>query len=179
MSNELAFYGELLGKIKNRIHRAQTDPTIFATACCKNLTRGQLRMNTDKRNPKAIASSASDQTFDALLEQVRGLVQSARKTAATAINSLQVMTSFEIGRMIVEHEQQGAQRAEYGKLMLKTLSDRLTAEFGRGFSKSNLEYMRRFFLEYRNRSEQIAQMASGQSAAVFPLIEWAREEGEE
>ena len=54
----------------------------------------------------------NDQAFDALLEQIRGLVQSARKTAATAINSLQVSTRFEIGRMIVEHEQQGVQRAE-------------------------------------------------------------------
>jgi predicted nuclease of restriction endonuclease-like (RecB) superfamily len=80
-----------------------------------------------------------------------------------------VRTNFEIGRLIVEHEQQGAQRAEYGKLVLKTLADRLTAEFGRGFSKSNLEYMRRFFLEYRNRSKQIAQMASGQSVASFSL----------
>jgi hypothetical protein len=98
-------------------------------------------MNADKRNPKAIASSASDQTFDALLEQIRGLVQSARKTAATTINSLQVMTSFEIGRMIVEHEQQGAQRAEYGKLVLKTLSDRLAAEFrSRLFKKQSGVY---------------------------------------
>jgi DUF1016 N-terminal domain len=89
------------------------------------------------RTPRA---GTNNQTFDALLEQIRSLVQSARKTAATAINSLQVITSFEIGHMIVEHEQRGAQRAKYGQLVLKTLSDRLTAEFGRGFSKSNLEY---------------------------------------
>lgn len=109
--------------------------------------------NVPAENHKAIGE---------LLEQVRGLVHSARKTAAAAINSLQVHTNFEIGRMIVEHEQHGRQRAEYGKLVLKMLSERLSAEFGRGFSKSNLEYMRRFFLEYRDLSEQIAQTMSGQ-----------------
>ena len=126
-------------------------------------------MNPDQPHPRTPRAGTNDRAFDALLEQIRNLVQSARKTAATAINSLQVITSFEIGRMIVEHEQQGAQRAKYGQLVLKTLSDRLTTEFGRGFSKSNLEYMRRFFLEYRNRSAQIAQTPSGQSAAIFSL----------
>ena len=134
----------------------------------ESCTGGQA-MNPDQPNTRALQAGTNDQTLNALLEQICSLVQSARKTAATAINSLQVITSFEIGRMIVEHEQQGAQRAKYGQLVLKTLSDRLTAEFGRGFSKSNLEYMRRFFLEYRNRAGQIAQMPSGQSPAIFSL----------
>lgn len=105
----------------------------------------------------------------ALLEEVRGLIRSARNSVATAVNAVQVATSFEIGRMIVEHEQHGSQRAEYGKLVIKTLSERLAAEFGRGFSKSNLEYMRRFFQEYRDRAAPIAQMASGQLVQAFPL----------
>src|SRR4030042_1174514 len=116
-----------------------------------------------KRNPHIVEAKGSgheNQTVEALLEQVRGLIRAARKSAATAINSLQVITSYEIGRMIVEHEQKGAQRAEYGKLVLKALSERLTTEFGRGFSRTNLEYMRRFFLEYCNLVAQIAQMPS-------------------
>ncbi|MDI9469686.1 MAG: PDDEXK nuclease domain-containing protein, partial [Bacillota bacterium] len=67
---------------------------------------------------------------------------------------------FEIGRRIVEHEQGGEERAEYGKALLKELSAALTAEFGRGFSKRNLEYMRRFYLAYQDR--RIAQMPSAQ-----------------
>ena len=102
-------------------------------------------MTSDQPHTRTPQVGTHDQAFHALLEQIRNLVQSARKTAATAINSLQVITSFEIGRMIVEHEQQGAQRAKYGQLVLKTLSDRLTAEFGRGFSRSNLRNMRLFF----------------------------------
>ena len=59
------------------------------------------------------------------------------------------------------HEQQGESRAEYGKEVLKRLAEKLTVEFGRGFSKSNLEYMRRFFLAYQDRMP-IAQSATGQ-----------------
>lgn len=59
-----------------------------------------------------------------------------------------VYTYYEIGRMIVEDEQQGKERAEYGKQVLKELSNRLTAEFGKGFSADNLENMRRFSLAY-------------------------------
>jgi len=72
-----------------------------------------------------------------------------------------VMTNFEIGRLIVEHEQAGEERASYGKQVLKELSGKLTLEFGRGFSKSNLEYMRRFFLEYKKQVPEIAQTPSG------------------
>ena len=74
-----------------------------------------------KRDPHIVETKRSgddNQNIGALLEQVRGLIQTTRKSAATAINSLQVITNFEIGRMIVEHEQQGLQRAEYGKLVL-------------------------------------------------------------
>ena len=64
------------------------------------------------------------------------------------------MTNFEIGRRIVEHEQKGAKRAGYGQEMLKALSTRLTEEFGRGFSVTNLQLMRKFFIENKNRIQQ-------------------------
>lgn len=124
-----------------------------------------------KDDPHRIEKNAiieADQTLGALLDQVRGLVQSARKTAVTAINSLQVLTNFEIGRIIVEHEQHGAQRAEYGKLVLKMLSERLSAEFGRGFSRTNLQHMRQFFLAYRHRIPAICQMPSGKLQGTSP-----------
>ncbi len=100
-----------------------------------------------------------------LVAELRGLIQSARHAASRAVNSLQVMTNFEIGRRIVEHEQQGERRAEYGKALLKALSERLTEEFGKGYSQTNLEYMRRFYLEWSHRTAQIAQKASGQLLA--------------
>ena len=128
-------------------------------------------MSMKKRDPHIVETKRSgggDQNIGTLLERVRELVRAARKSAGTAINSLQVITSYEIGRIIIEHEQQGVRRAGYGKSVLKTLSERLTAEFGRGFSKSNLEYMRRFYMEYCNRVAQIAQMPSGQSQTPLP-----------
>src|SRR5215813_6802757 len=97
--------------------------------------------------------------FGALIAEVRDLIQSARHAAATTVNTLQVLTNFEIGRRIVEHEQRGAARAEYGKELLKELSARLTEEFGKGFSMTNLKLMRQFFIENRHR---ISQKASDQ-----------------
>ncbi len=102
----------------------------------------------------------------ALYERIRELVVNARRTVARGIDLVQVHTNFEIGRHIVAHEQQGATRAKYGKEVLKRLAEKLTAEFGRGFSKSNLEYMRRFFLAYQDRLP-IAQSETGQSLTVL------------
>jgi len=99
-----------------------------------------------------------------LLREVRELILSARKAVVHSVDLIQVLTNFEIGRRIVEHEQQGAERAEYGKALLKGLAASLTAEFGRGFSKRNLEYMRKFYLEYQDRL--IAQMPSAQLPAA-------------
>ncbi len=96
-----------------------------------------------------------------LITEVRQLIQSARRGVSTVVDTFQVMTNFEIGRRIVEHEQKGAKRAAYGAELLKELSARLTEEFGRGFSRSNLEYMRKFFLEWQDRVPQISQKPSG------------------
>lgn len=108
--------------------------------------------------------------FAPLIVEVRRLIQSARHAAASTVNTLQVLTNFEIGRRIVEQEQKGEKRAEYGAELLKELSARLTEEFGKGFSKANLEYMRRFYLEWQNRVPRIAQKPSGQlmTAEVQP-----------
>ncbi|MBK8038380.1 MAG: hypothetical protein IPK22_14800 [Verrucomicrobiaceae bacterium] len=99
-----------------------------------------------------------------LLTEVRQLIQSARRGVATVVDTFQVMTNFEIGRRIVEHEQKGAKRAAYGSELLKELSARLTEEFGRGFSRSNLEYMRKFFLIWQSRV-QISQQPIGKLAS--------------
>jgi len=107
-------------------------------------------------------TSETMDTLDKLLPQIRDLITAARNAAARTVNTLQVVTNFEIGRIIVEQEQAGQERAEYGKTLLKGLSTALTTEFGKGFSKSNIEYMRRFYLVYKDRDPQIAQTLSGQ-----------------
>ncbi len=95
------------------------------------------------------------------LDEIRSLILSARQTAARGVNLLQVHTNYEIGRRIVEEEQRGADRAEYGKQVLKELGERLAFEFGNGFSRSNLQYMRAFYLAYPDRGGQIRQTLSG------------------
>lgn len=86
------------------------------------------------------------------VEEIRQLIASARATVKKGVDLIQVHTNFEIGRRIVEQEQQGEDRAAYGKEIIKTLSERLTEDFGRGFSPSNLAYMRTFFLCYQHRA---------------------------
>jgi len=97
----------------------------------------------------------------ALLTDIRELVLSARKAVVHSVDLVQVLTNFEIGRRIVEHEQQGAERAAYGKALLKELANELTAEFGRGFSRSNLQNMRKFYLLYADRLPEKCQTPSG------------------
>jgi len=84
----------------------------------------------------------------ALFSQVVALLQNARLQVLRTVNSTMVYTYFEIGRMIVEEEQSGKERAEYGKQLLKGLSEQLTIEFGKGFSVANLENIRKFYLAY-------------------------------
>ncbi|MDR2409395.1 MAG: PDDEXK nuclease domain-containing protein [Bacteroidales bacterium] len=83
-----------------------------------------------------------------LYNQIADLLLQARKVTMRAINRTMVYTYYEIGRMIVEDEQQGAHRAEYGNNILKELSAELTKNFGRGFSETNLKQMRSFYILY-------------------------------
>ncbi len=99
--------------------------------------------------------------FRTLIDELRSLIRSARRAVVRSVDTIQVVTNFEIGRRIVEHEQKGKKRAEYGKRLLEKLSAKLTTEFGRGFSRSNLEYMRNFYLIYQGHSSRIPQMLSG------------------
>lgn len=90
--------------------------------------------------------------------QIVDLLQSARNKVVRTVNQTMVLTYFEIGRMIIEEEQGGKERADYGKSLLKELSKVLTKEFGKGFSVDNLENMRRFYLVY-GKSETLSRIS--------------------
>lgn len=87
-----------------------------------------------------------------LFQNISALLENARKKVAIAVNQAMVLTYFEIGRMIVEDEQNGENRAEYGKELLKDLSLHLTERFGRGFSVENLDRMRFFYKTYSEQN---------------------------
>lgn len=93
---------------------------------------------------------------DTLYHSVRQLISNSRQQVVKSINHQMVLTYFEIGRIIVEYEQDGNSRAAYSKQTINNLSKQLTKEFGRGFSSSNLENMRKFYLIYA-----ISQTVSG------------------
>lgn len=80
-----------------------------------------------------------------LLTNIREILLSARHTAYKAVNFAMVTAYWNIGKLIVEDEQNGNARAEYGKAVLEELSTKLTKEFGKGFTITNLKNMRQFY----------------------------------
>ncbi len=91
----------------------------------------------------------SDNSLSALIKQIRILVKGARENVARNINKEILQTYWQIGKHIVEFEQKGNIKAEYGKQLLLNLSKELSIEMGRGFSRSNLTYMRLLYTKYQ------------------------------
>ncbi len=95
--------------------------------------------------------------------KIEGLIQEARQHIVSSVNTTMVYTYYEIGRYIVEDEQNGQNRAEYGKSVLKKLSAYLTPKFGKGFSVENLDRMRYFYKVY---SKQIIEYQQGSNSST-------------
>ncbi len=88
--------------------------------------------------------------------EIRSIVQSARSRVYTAVNTAMVESYWLIGKRIVEEEQQGKERAQYGQALLQTLSVQLTSEFGKGFSVANLKNFRQFYLTFPDNEKGYA-----------------------
>ena len=103
-----------------------------------------------------------------LPERVITLIEEARRKVASAANVALVYTYYEIGRMIVEDEQGGKERAAYGDKTLAELSEKLTAKFGKGWSIANLKLMRQFFITYSNSLNTVYPIGTpnGQAAPL-------------
>lgn len=99
-----------------------------------------------------------------LYREIRAVLESARAGAYRAVNTAMVQAYWQVGRLIVEHEQGGLKRAAYGEAVLDDLSQRLTAEFGRGFTTTNLKYMRSFYVAF-----PIRHALRDESAAVVKM----------
>jgi hypothetical protein len=98
-----------------------------------------------------INESVYDINMDKLCQNSIELIKYARNITAKQVNNVQIMTYYSLGRWIVEVQQQGKHRAEYGKKIIINLSKKLTEEFGKGFSESTLEKARKFYLTYKDR----------------------------
>ncbi|MHB8900169.1 MAG: PDDEXK nuclease domain-containing protein, partial [Thermoguttaceae bacterium] len=112
---------------------------------------------TTKARKSKVARSAP------IYERIRVILESARAGVARSVNTTQVVANWLIGREIVEELQRGQERAAYGTQLVRDLALRLTADFGRGFSKNNLEHFRDFYLTYPGLcAMDIAHATSGQ-----------------
>jgi predicted nuclease of restriction endonuclease-like (RecB) superfamily len=107
-----------------------------------------------------IKKSARDPS---LFDRVVSILEKARATVARSVNSQMVIAYWLIGREIVEEEQKGQARAEYGRRLIAELAKRLTQRYGKGFSETNLKYFRSFYLAYANRLPEIGHPVGDES----------------
>ena len=108
--------------------------------------------------------------YDELLSGVSELLEEARRTSARAVNSIMTATYWEVGRRIVEYEQGGRARADYGEALVKRLAADLTKRFGRGFGWRNLFQMRAFYLAYPPEKLQTLSVISPVHDTIDPAV---------
>lgn len=127
-------------------------------------------MNTEPNEERKtkVRTGAKKPTHSDLFVTIKEIIEKARKTVAKSFNATMVSTYFEIGRIILEHEQKGKKRAEYAKQTLIKLSEQLTDEFGKGYSVDNLENMRRFYYVY-GKSETLSRISGKKPNRKMPL----------
>ena len=104
--------------------------------------------------------------IDPLFQNIAQLIEKGQQTIIRSVNYSQLYVNYHIGKYIVEDEQDGIRRAQYGKRLIKTLSERLTAQYGMGFSVKNLELMRNFFLLYSKTQTLSALLEPEQNKTV-------------
>lgn len=101
-------------------------------------------------NPGKNNISKTIPSVDSTYQSIRQILEKARNAVYRSINFAMVLAYWNIGKVIIEEEQQGKERAEYGKALIKELSLRLTKEYGKGFDESNLRNIRQFYLTFPN-----------------------------
>ena len=123
-------------------------------------TTGKLCRIMNEDSLKTNSSSTLKQIeYNSLLDDIGNILAEARSKVSHEVNSVMIDTYWNIGRYIVEFEQSGNGRAEYGTNLLNRLSKDLTAKYGKGFSKSNLLYIRKFYTTFR-KGETVSHLLS-------------------
>jgi predicted nuclease of restriction endonuclease-like (RecB) superfamily len=124
------------------------------------MRRKQKAPDRSSSDSRALALRSRD--YDAMLNRVVRLIDEARRAAARSVNALTTATYWLIGRYIVEFEQAGKSKAQYGEEVIDQLASDLTSRFGRGFTRSNLFNMRAFYVA----NPRIVRTVSGQLALL-------------
>ena len=99
-----------------------------------------------KKKAKAAPILAGAAEYDGLVARISSLLEQGRRATVSASNAILTATYWNVGRQIVEYEQGGKARAEYGEVLLKRLGQDLTGRYGRGYSRQGLQKMRTFYL---------------------------------
>jgi predicted nuclease of restriction endonuclease-like (RecB) superfamily len=121
-------------------------------------------MSKSKKSKKLVPTS--DAGYGVLVSGISDLLGQARRAVARTVNGILTATYWEVGRRVVEFEQEGQARAAYGEGLLQRLAHDLTAAFGRGFSRQNLQLMRAFYLGWRIRQTVSGEFEARASAAT-------------
>ena len=111
-----------------------------------NVIDTERKIMTDKI--KDIFALISHEEYDVLIERIDNLWTQAKSRAVEAVNTELLDANWQTGQYIVEYEQKGKIRADYGKQLLLRISKDLTTRRGKGFSRSNLNYMRKLYLAF-------------------------------
>ena len=128
------------------------------------------------------------QRVDELYNKIATVIDKAHQMIVTTINTAEVYSKFEIGRYIIEDEQDGNYRAQYGKAVLSALSARLTERYGKGWSVDTLEQTRRLYITYSNSATplrkldlpaEISETLSDKSLLQNKLKQWINEFNED
>ena len=126
-------------------------------------------MENKPTDPAQNRFMANFEKTDDILKDMCGIIESSRDRAYKAVNTALIQRNWLIGYRIAEEEVKGADRAEYGLGVMKKLAKELTAEYGKGFTKSNLYSFYSFYKAY----PQIFQTASGKSLAALSWSHYA------
>lgn len=86
--------------------------------------------------------------YQAIITDIKDIISSSQKVAYNATNKAMILTYWHVGKRIVEQEQNGNERAQYGQALIDALADELTKEYGKSFSKRNLQYFRKFYIAF-------------------------------
>ena len=129
----------------------------------KKVTPSKTAQKQKAAKPKAVSTESAAL---ALYGRVRDILQAARNQAARSVNTAQVVANWLIGREIVEDEQRGQHRADYGARLLAGLSSQLSLDFGRGYSVDNLEAFRQFYIDYPQLISETVSRKLGHAGPV-------------
>ncbi|MBU4141692.1 hypothetical protein KKE99_02365, partial [Patescibacteria group bacterium] len=125
-----------------RISHSPDNNALRKTADVANL----LNVNVMKNNKKILPSIKNN--YKTLISEIGDILKRGRKLAYQTVNAVLTTTYWQIGRQIVEFEQGGKERAEYGEIIIKQLSVDLTDKFGKGFSQRNLQQIKKFYITF-------------------------------